>query len=78
MKQWQVVVHDDAVNFYAVVVDVLNRVGGLSYDNAIEAAKRIQETGMVAISSTSQHAAELTAVRLRGYGLDATIAWSKS
>jgi ATP-dependent Clp protease adapter protein ClpS len=78
VKQWQVVVHNDAVNFYAVVVDVLNRVAGLSYDAAIEATKRIQETGIAAISSPSQHAAELMAVRLRGYGLDATVAWSKS
>lgn len=78
MKQWQVVVHDDAVNSYPVVVHVLNRVAGLSLDEAVAATARVQEAGEAAISSTSRPAAEATVAQLRGYGLVATVDWSRS
>jgi len=78
VTDWQIIVTADRVNSALSVVHALDRVVGLSRDNALAAADRMREEGLAAISSPSQQAAESTVARLRGYGLDASVAWSES
>jgi ATP-dependent Clp protease adaptor protein ClpS len=73
VTDWHVAVHNDEMNMFPVVVDVLNRVAGLTLDVAIVATRRVHEQGSALISSTSREAAEATVARLHSYGIDASV-----
>ena len=46
MTDWHVAVHNDEMNVFPVVVDVLNRVVGLKLDDAAEADDLIRVLGV--------------------------------
>jgi len=77
VTDWHVAVHDDELNVFPVVVDVLNRVVGLKLDDAIAGTRRIHEQGSALISSTSRDAAEAMVARLHTYGIDASVGRSE-
>ena len=77
MTDWHVAVHNDEMNTFAVVADVLNRVVGLKLDVAVAATWRVHEQGSALISSTSRGAAEATVARLHSYGIDASVGRSE-
>jgi ATP-dependent Clp protease adaptor protein ClpS len=77
VTDWHVAVHNDEMNTFPVVVDVLNRVVGLKLPDAIAGTRRVHEKGSVLISSTSRDAAEATVARLHSYGIDASVGRSE-
>ena len=77
MTDWHVAVHNDEMNAFPVVVDVLNRVVGLTLPDAIAGAWRIHEQGSALISSTGRDAAEAIVARLHSYGIDASVGRSE-
>jgi ATP-dependent Clp protease adaptor protein ClpS len=78
VTKWQVVVHNDSVNTFSVVADVLTRVAGLTPDEAIASMWRIHNEGSLTIASAGRDAAESMVARLHGFGLDATVHWTES
>jgi ATP-dependent Clp protease adaptor protein ClpS len=77
VTDWHVAVHNDEMNLFPVVVDVLNRVVGLKLEDAIAGTWRVHEKGSVLISSASRDAAETTVARLHSYGIDASVGRSQ-
>jgi len=77
VTDWHVVVHDDDMNMFPVVVDVLNRVVGLPLAEAVAGTRRIHEHGSVSISAAGRDAAEATVARLHSYGLNASVGRSE-
>ena len=71
---FRVVVHKDAVNTVAVVVDVLNRACGLPPADAVSVARQIHDEGKatVGLAVTRADAEEMVA-RVQGFGLLAMI-----
>jgi ATP-dependent Clp protease adapter protein ClpS len=77
VTDWHVVLHNDEMNTFPLVVDVLNRVAGLKLDDAVAGARRVHEHGSVLISAAGRDAAEATVARLHSFGLDASVGRSE-
>jgi len=78
VTDWHVVVHNDEVNTFQVVVDVFHRVVGLPMEDAVAGMWRVHDQGSAKISATGRDAAEAMVARLQGYGLDAAVGWAES
>ncbi|MFI9380617.1 ATP-dependent Clp protease adaptor ClpS [Kutzneria sp. NPDC052558] len=73
MTDWHIVVHNDEVNTFPLVVDVFQRIVGLSMDEAIAGMRRVHEHGSAMISAADRAGAEAMVARLHTYGLDASV-----
>ena len=78
MKDWHIVVHNDEINMFQLVADVLHRVVGLPMEDAVAGMWRIHDQGSAMISATGRDAAEAMVARLQSYGLDAAVGWAES
>jgi ATP-dependent Clp protease adapter protein ClpS len=71
---FRVVVHNDALNTFALIVDVLNRVCALPPADAVTVARQIHNEGRATVGLAMTRAdAEAMVARVQGFGLLAMI-----
>ncbi|HVS71993.1 MAG TPA: ATP-dependent Clp protease adaptor ClpS [Phycisphaerae bacterium] len=73
--RYAVVLHNDPINGFEWVVEVLMRVLGCGRGQAYQWTLRAHECGRAAVWSGSLEVAELKAEQLRGVGPDPGTAW---
>ncbi len=73
-RLWNVVLWNDDINQMAYVVHVLRRIFGYSQEQATALMLDAHKTGKTVVATEERERAEVHAVQLHGFGLQATIA----